>query len=363
MTNAPHDPEKQPEHDELLARLAQADPMTTTARGAIGAVDDPTRSRARAALFEEITMTNTTTSSATRTPSTTRHIGVIGRDDAKASNGAGSPPPSFGRPSIWRRPALAGGVLAGAAAVAIGAVLVVGDGSPSAHASVIAAAERSAQFDSGNLVLEMNVESVDGSTDESVDAFVDYRFENGDYTIEWTTEVPGRSDTSRFAFVDGRSYVDDGTGWIDNTEVAEQLGIDTADFFFGSSRSLDPQALVAIVEAADDVERADVSDGTERFTGTVPAADVLGLDPDDLPIGLALMLSGEDPAGSLPDEIGLVVDVRDGIIDSLDLVIDGDTRLDGEIVATVSTEYRSMGKPQLIEAPIAPLAPVAPTDD
>ena len=211
-----------------------------------------------------------------------------------------------------------------AAAVAAAVVLAL-PGGISPREALAAAAERTADFDSGVIVYTSHV--VAG--DYRAEAEQRVRFAGADVEVHAaSTEVlpDGRrlANASTYRLVDGRHYLrdeDEGSGWRrlsatgDGTPYAEQV-----------RAAVDNRALVALVSSAVHVRR----DG-DRFQATVPVdrLEALPVPPS------GLTGSGHEA------EIDLLLDER-GLIRRIGLGVAGARR---------TVEYRDVGTPQVISAP------------
>ncbi|MEZ5377501.1 MAG: hypothetical protein R2733_13425 [Acidimicrobiales bacterium] len=305
------------------------------------AITDTTQ-EAKAALFEEITMTE--------------HTPEAERRARKLANA----------PSRWQRPTLA----AAAATVAAVGVLSTTLNNPSAYASVIEATEVVAEADSGRVRVDVDVrEDSSGGSTESGSFFVDVTYTGNDSLIVTGGAFDGDQQAGLDDYemsiiqVDGTSYLSnpDGT-WAaipgsDSMSEGFLPGLGAAD--------TDPTEMLELLRTAEDVSKASNNDGTTTYVGTITAASVEALDPDRLPAGIAMI--AEDP-GNLPPEMGLTVTVENGALRSvrLDAIGDypgSDLTSPGYIDATITTTYSDVGSVDPIETPAPELIVESPFAD
>jgi hypothetical protein len=120
--------------------------------------------------------------------------------------------------------------------------------------------------------------------------------------------------------------------------------------------------MIDLIELASDFSEVSDEDEETVYVGTVAADDLISLG-DRLPVGLGLLVSGDDPAADLPEEVNLTIAVVDGVLSEVVVDMDGDSPTGLYFDATVTIAYSGFGESQNIEAPSADeLVPATETD-
>lgn len=292
------------------------------------------------ALFEEIIMHGT--SDAAR----------------RAARRASTPRP------VWRRPAP---ILAAAAAAAlVVAGTIVADDAPSAYAQVVQAAETLAETPSGVVQVEVDLRRItsDGGVAESGRVSIDSGYTDtafamrAEFAVGPVGSAPPEPLVIELRRVDGTDYTFAGGRWV-STPASDDALADPLGLGVGAADA-DPDRIVALVEAASDVERVATGDGVTTYTATVTAAALEAL--DEQPAGIALIAS---QPGNMPESVGLTVEVADGLLRTIRLDAVGeypgtDGIGGGEVDASITATFSQPEQPIEIKAP--PASEVTPQD-
>lgn len=304
------------DNDELFDQLKAADPYADS-----GAV--PPTSTSKDARFQEITMNTDTLTRPTIQPTS----------------------PATSR---WRNPRLIAPVALSVAAVVVAAALVGSAATaPSAHGLVTEAAMQAATHSSGRLEMVLDIRGVPGDQADFDRFVMVHQFEGDNFDSTMTFEEVGVGENSlRFRYVDGTSFaqVEGGSQFVALTP--EEGGLEA----FGlEPDTFTPDAVLPIIEQADEFTKSSTEGGAEVYTATLPTGVVLAMPEAALPPGLA-MLSGEDndPA-TLPEKLDIDVWVEDGQL--VRMVVDVNGTGDDMISATITTTFSDLGVPQSIVAP------------
>jgi len=319
------------ENDDVFDALKAANPY-------VGDGSTPTTTTSPEARFKEITMQPHETETTRRDPAAL--------------------------PSRWRPMVAVPSALAVVAAAVVSVQVFGGGAAPSAYAQVNEAAQNSASYDSGRLMMEMELREIPEDA-ASGTLVLDYRFEGDDFSMTedlsglvWGevagelagevageladfaiiqvgdtlyTQLPGLSDVGEF-------YASD----VDDT--AAVAGVD----FVVDPETMDPANIIGVLEKADDFGEVEGADGAKEFRGSVTRDAIVELGVGNLPPGLAFF--AEDDSTDVPETLDVTVVVEDGQIDQLVVDVVGDTP-DGYTDATITVSFSEFGEPQNIEAP------------
>ncbi len=299
-------------------------------------VDHPA---AKAALFEEITMTQITTPPSEQTevaPPASHEPNVISLEPVRSKR----------RRAFTTLAAAAAGV----GLVGAGMIIVESGGAQTAEAMILEAAAESAEFSSGRITTTIEVDELGDDPESSgLVGIIDYRFDGDDFRTQMTTEVADTSVVIGQLRVDGVLFTSTTENeWV---EGGDQSGALLALETFGmSNEPTTPDSIVELVEAADDLAVASSDTNTTTFAGTISATELVEIG-ENLPPGLRLLAGGDDPADELPTEVRLSVAVTDNLLHEVVVDMDG-TSPTGEVIdATVTIDYTGYGEPQEISAP------------
>lgn len=141
--------------------------------------------------------------------------------------------------------------------------------------------------------------------------------------------------------------------WFANDMSEDDGGFSDPGIFDARPDQVAVENILALTEAAEDVQRVASEDGITTFTATVAKSEIVELDSADLPMGLAMIAEEPD---NLPEELDFTVVLDDDQLVSFSFDAVGPYLEDGEeafIDATVSTTYSNLGEPQTIEVPPA----------
>ena len=259
----------------------------------------------------------------------------------------------------WSRSIAMPAAAAIAGLVVGGAVLLNPGSTPSASALVAEAAATSAAFDSGRVVMDIDI--VESPGDEASGRFsLDYRFDGGDYWLlfdgsqfDASTDETGAPNV--LVDMDLRGVGDRMYSSFDEPGSffagPRRPGTETTEELFGfQPTSMEPATVVALLEQTDDFDVVTSDDGKTTYRGSVTVAAVEALGPDSLPAGLSMLADPGISNDDLPDTLGVDVVVRDGLLDTVTIEIDGDSQL-GYTQGSITTTFSELGEPQDIVAP------------
>lgn len=314
--------------DDVLRQVAALDPL----RGPDVAADpDPSQ---RAQLFEAIT-TGATGSRTNTSPAI---------PPATTSGAAPSEPTaaiSLDRRRNRRRRLLPG-VIAATLALVIALAGLAFLRAPDAQAALTQAVERAAALDSGRVEVDVQLIDVPEPDVSGADFRIDYQFNGDDYRFGISS---GGVQAMGEINVDGQNYSRFGDGLWSTT-----LGpIDSNDVWGLEQNSTRPEAVLTLIELADDFTTEDNA-GATTYIGTIASADLIARTAE-LPIGVGLIVSGDNPEGELPEQVELAITVRDELLESARIDVDGPVPHGGNLTAVVVITYRDLGAAQPVSAP------------
>ncbi len=302
------------------------------------------------ALFDQITTTRTSDK-------------IVLLDEVTANENpvsVGSPSPRSPRSHRRWRPSIAMPAAAAVVGLVIGgAVLLDPGGTPSASALVADAAATSAGFDSGRVAVV--VEVVESPGDETSGSFsLDYRFDRGDFALRFDSSqldaAPDEGGTTFVADIAIRGVGDQLFSSYDSTSFfvsPRSADTESLEALFGfQPTSMEPATIVELLERTDDFQAVTSDDGMTIYRGSLTVATLEALGPDSLPAGLSMLADPDTPNEDLPDTLGVDVVVADGLLDTVTIEIDGESKL-GYAKGTITTTFSEFGEPQVISAPPA----------
>ncbi len=312
--------------DELIQQLQAANPH-------VGPRDTPDPHTSAEARFEEIVM---------------QPHNTLKRPETEPTR-TSEPRAGSSRP-WWRGPLVVAPLGVLLAAVLAGGFIAF-PGASSAQAQVVAAAEQTASFGTGRVVVEFDYEG-EGVPEDAPIASLDYRYDGADYSlvgegIELVMTQDGESYPGRVEIVkvDDVLYepVVDTDGLVGYTESVggEIDGLETDALLKPSN--MDPRTIATIAERSSDFEQIGSTGGVTSFAGTLTDEDISDIPADNLPPGLSL----------IADELGGIdvnVSVKDGVVESLAFSFETDTP-DGPLEGTITTTVSELGEPQTITRP------------
>ncbi len=314
--------------DDVLNLIKSADPA-----GDPSSLLMPTR--ARTALFEEITMTNTA-------------------QPVRPQAEVGAAEPTR-QPRLPRF--LVPAAMAVAAVAVIAGVTVSGPATATAQEAVAQAAQALGSVTSGKVDVTV--------TDADFTSRANYVFSDGAFDASFGGDDMAwgegagqiiRIDDSDFTSIgflnEPGEFIQSAVGEvIDDVDYESVLSLNGED-------ALDQARLLPVIEAADDLEEVSSDDGSTTFEGSVPAEVIEDLDRSELPAGFAAIVTSSDyepgltppeygPAGhvkpaDLGDTVSFNVTVSDDAISSVTLEIPG---------YTLTVDYLELGQPQDVSAP------------
>ena len=312
-------------NDDPLARLEAANPYP--ANGSV----NPTR--AREALFQEITMHDYLVNPTTTNPAKPQTV------------------------PWWRRPRAALPALAAITAIAIAVVAITSTVTAKpASALVVDAAKKTAAFDSGRVKVTIDLTEIPRETISGT-ATMDYRYANGDTSFVYDASllnVDG-SDSALNSKLDIRSigdttYSSYEPGKFLRTQRAPQT-TSTESLFDFNTTEIAPDTIVGLLETTRDFKKVSTEADATLYQGNIALSDLRAIGAQGLPAGLSLLV-GENDAASLPAELGIQVTVVDSLLSKLVVQIDGPTP-NGSAKATITSTFGEFGEPQPIVAPPA----------
>ena len=300
----------------------------------------------------------------------TSPIGTVEPDKAPAESDPGRldsrSPGSLRSHRRWR-PSIAMPAAAAVVGLVVGGAVLLQPGStPSASALVADAAATSAGFESGRVMVVVDV--VESPGDEmSGSFFLDYRFDNGDFAFRFdgslfevaSDPAIDEADTTIVGDIDIRGIGDQLFSSFEGAELffvgPRSAETESTDALFGfEPTSMEPATAVALLESTDDFQAVTSDDGMTTYRGSVTVAALEALGPDSLPAGLAMLADPDTSNEDLPDTLGVDVVVKNGLLDTVTIEIDGDSEL-GYSKGTITTTFSEFGEPQDITAPPAEL--------
>ena len=301
------------------------------------------------ALFAQITTTTSSIETAHHDDAPTKLD--LGRVDSRS-------PGSLQSRRRWR-PSIAMPAAAALVGLVVGGAVLLDPGStPSASALVADAAATSAGFDSGHVVV--TVEIVESPGDDTNGRFsLDYRFDRGDFALRFDgSQFDAATDGAGTTFVgdiDIRGVGDQSFSSWDGSEMfvvgPRSTDMESTEALFGfEPTSMEPATAVGLLERTDDFRVVTSDDGMTTYRGSVTLAALEALGPEALPAGLSMLADPDTPNDDLPDTLGVVVVVDDGLLDTVTIEIDGDSQL-GYARGTITTKFSEFGEPQGIVAP------------
>lgn len=241
-----------------------------------------------------------------------------------------------------RRRLMVPGAIAAAIVMVAAAFLFTISRTPDAEAALVAAAERTALFDSGRA--QVHVELREPVVLQGF--MLDYSFEGGNYQLDLIAD--GTLGLSELG-IDGLRYFGSPSGdgdlvWTENTEFPFRGSF--VDGVTGANAG--PETVLPLIDLADDYQVTSMASGTV-YQGTISRADLLAY--PELPAGIALVTTGDDPASELPESLVITVTVVDDLIQEVELLVEGDLPTDEYFSATVITTYSEYGQPQNLQVP------------
>jgi hypothetical protein len=308
MSDEHDEPEAVDIVDHALAALRSANPISGEVVARLHTEPVPQ------ALFQEIIMQNTTSTS------------EIGQPQTREHSIAHVMPLPLGRPRRPVRRFLLAGAAALAVAASVAALVIVPASSKPASAKVLAAAQRSAAAISGNVKVSIVITA--GS--QLGTANYGSRYSGEDVELTFDTDMTPNATASRTTMrvVGGKTYVLDpgvGDGW--RTGVGETTGTEFLKAL-GLPTTPDPRndAIVEMVRSADSVHMLVARPDTNPSVGTVP---------DDTKL-----------------ELQLAID-RDGNLSEVVVSFTGLTPPGDSVPSSghITTTYSELGKVGAIEAP------------
>lgn len=339
---------------------------------------EPAEAADRAALFEEITMTEVLTK----------------------KTGSLPPPIRSEQPRGWRGPRAFRGALATAVAAiaAFVAIAVVSGGGQPALATVVDAAERTAGYDSGRISVVIDVREAvtgDGQYRSSSREELEHVYDGDDFSqsreeafLEGGGDVDSDEATERFGeaqiFVDGRLYMTDvlDGGWFELTDDLTGGGSGgspsplppvEARPGFGPEQ-VDPEAMIELISLATDLSETSSDNGVTSYRGTVTMDQIMAIELERLPAGLYDVATDES-LRHMSNDPTLTIEVADGALRSVTIALRGDITDDVELDGfyldmSITTRYDGLGEPQdiappppeLVKDPPAEFGPVEITD-
>ncbi len=324
-----------PNTDDVLDQLKAANPFSA-------GDSSPQPTTSRSALFEEIAMSDYETTPSSR------------RDPAAAL-------------PWWRRKVVALPAMAAMVAMlAVGALIASTATAPSAYALATSAAQNAATYDSGRVVVEIDLRTLPDEPAEAGTFQINYAYSGTDYSLQYDMsgmEFEGslgddaNMEIRRVGDLTYNTFFSTDGGWVsvpvDETMNTGDLGFDI------HPESITPSSIVPLIEQADDFSKVSSDDGVTVYRGSMQTTALNGMDTRDLPPGIALLAGGDDANDDLPETLELEVTVDGDQLTAISVLIEGDTPT-GYVDATISSTFLDLGEPQNIVAP--PADQVTPFD-
>lgn len=297
---------------------------------------DAAQSPAARALFQEITMSDPNSTTATA---------------PQPAPSPFSPPPSAEEMAaskaprkLPRRGALTVAAAAAAAVIGVGAVSLIPGASTPAAAAMLDAAQQTQAADSGTITVTLDVADADESGQLSL--ITDYDGDDLSARLDGSTEFGFGGEAPQLRVVDDVIYINDGDQWFSVSDdrvmsLLTTFGLPT------DVRQTMSAGVVELIELADDaVENADGS-----FSATVTAEDVQTV-AEGFP-SFALFTDEALPDDVAGQEFALDVVLDDnGLIDTVTLGADDIDEGDGTPVeAGVTVDFDDLDAGSSIEAP------------
>lgn len=344
------------ENDDLLARLAAANPITDSD---IGSANTPA---AQQILENAMNRETANTSGESYTDHYQRtHVPVIGQEvptEPPVATPADAPlTVPFGADAVTPRPrqSRSRGMLVGAAAAVLilfgGLLVFLPDNTPSAVATVRSAAAAAADADSGRIETTFTASGTDGQETGSVSGTFNASYSGSDIAFTVNLDaIEGLEEADELAeipvqevrFVDGIAYVNVADEWL-AIDTDGLLGRTVTDF-------VDPRSVLETVQEI--TETTEIGEATVDGVETTRYQSVIDLADESLTESgwLGFEGAGLDADGEIT--VDLYVD-DDGLLRQFDLSGDlaDEVNADENGTFTVTTRFYDVGTDITVEAP------------